>query len=147
MIVTLLSNNCHWLHWNIFQNDHDHHQEIRDDSAGVCPGRGGDTLVGGGGGLGRLSCTARGRPTGPGPGNIGGYKATGQTLPLGYLQLLHWTLCHSYLHITTLSHRSRVNIRILWGLRSRSHGRYKGSEDLVPLVDIRCLRIQFLWLI
>ena len=76
-----------------------------DDSAGVRPGRGGDTLVGGGDGLGRLSCTARGRPTGPGPGNIGGYKATGQTLPLGYLQLLHWTLCHSYLHITTLSHR------------------------------------------
>ena len=42
---------------------------------------------------------------------------------------------------------ARVNIRILWGLRSRSHGRYKGSEDLVPLVDIRRLRIQFLWLI
>ena len=42
---------------------------------------------------------------------------------------------------------SSVNIRILWGLRSRYHGRYKGSEDLVPLVDMRCLRIQFLWLI
>ena len=108
-------------HWNIFTISHcqlivTDYTDIcftmimiiihgRDNSGGVCPGRGGDTLVGGGGGLGRLSCTARGRPTGPGPGNIGGYKATGQTLPLGHLQLLHWTLCHSYLHITTLRHR------------------------------------------